>query len=325
MKRLFFKYWGKTLLILSMGILAFIAFVFIRLFFLMDPSGAPLETDELKEPLYLISYADGPDVFHKNQKILAYSALRKGVSHFFNYKKYMIDPEFLENHKETFAQKSGAGYWLWKPWIIQDALKKIPENAYVFYCDSGFLVKGDVRPILSLLKKNDMVLVAYTNKKMFGTLGQNVKKEALIKMHCNEEKCQDSFMIWAGMLFMKNTPATRSFIQKWLAYCEDPDLLWPQGKDSKSHHHYDQALLSVTYYKNPKHITLVSDEDVCDHILKWHHRHPNDEYTLFFHNDRVRGVERDLLHTRVFKTIAKWVYKFSESKPSKSRPLKPVF
>ncbi len=322
MRYLLPKSWSKILFISSICIVVFVALVFMRAFFLMDLSKAPLE-NQITAPVYLISYADGPEVFHKNRKMLVYSGLQKGVSHFFNYKKDMIDPKFLEKHKDTFSKKHGAGYWIWKPWVIQDALKKIPENAYVFYCDSGFVFKGDVSPILDLLKTKDMVLMTYTNKELYGPLSKTTKEEAFIKTGCDTQECRNFYLLWAGMIFMKNTPATRSFIQKWLTYCEDPELLGPESKYLPSRHNYDQSLLGVAYYKNPQHIALVPEEEIADNnIFRWHHRHSSRESeSLFFDYEKIRGVERRVINNGIFKTLAKWVYKFSESKPSEGRSL----
>ncbi len=283
----------------------------------MDLSRAPIE-DQIIDPIYLISYADGPEVFHKNQKMLVYSGLRAGVSHFFNYKKNMIDSVFLEKHKDTFSKKHGAGYWLWKPWVIQDALKRVPENAYVFYCDSGFSFRGDVTSILDLLKASDMVLMVYTDKETYGSVSKTTKREAFIKMGCNTEECRNFYLLWAGMIFMKNTPRTRSFIQKWLKSCEDPELLGPESAYPYPHH-YDQSLLSITYYQHPSHIALVSEEEIVGNnkIFKWHHRHPkNEEDSLFFDNARVRGIERKLVNNKIFKKIAAWFYDKSKKEPT---------
>lgn len=307
--------------------------VFVRAFFLVDISTAPLEK-EVKKLIYLVSYADGADVFHKNQKILAYSAIQKGFSGIFNYKKHLLDPNFLKKHALLFDKGGPAAYWVWKPWVIMDVLKKIPENAYVFYCDSGFMIKGDIDPLLHLLDKHHMVLMAYTNKKMFGTLGQSTKREALIKTGCDTKECFDSPLIWAGMLFMRNTPDTRHFIQTWLNYCERADLImpvsnagWVEHPNKHAFHHQDQSLLSITYYQHPTGIALVSDEDLVDHVFKWHHRHAGErdkESLLLQLNNGLRNWERKLIGSVFFKKVAQWVYKFSSRSKKIAPPLKVV-
>ncbi|MEI8321043.1 MAG: hypothetical protein WCG05_03420 [Alphaproteobacteria bacterium] len=291
------------------------AVVFMRAFFLTDLSKTPLEK-ELKEAVYLVSYADGPDVFHKNQKMLVYSGIQKGISYFFNYNKKLIDPKFLENHKDIFSKKAGAGLWLWKPWLIMDALKKTPENSYVFYIDSGFVIKRNLNPILDSLKTHDMVLVYYPNKKEFGTLGQSAKRQALIKTNCDTKECFDAPLVWAGMIFMKNTPRTRNFVNKWLTYCEDPQLLSDSPGPYREHagkrifHHYDQSLLSITYHQNPEGIALISNMDVAyNNILRWHHRHPsNQDESLFFDYNKISALERYFINLPMFRKIAGWLY-----------------
>ena len=56
----------------------------------------PSTTKDYKPPVYLISYADGPEVFHKNQNALTASALNKGIDFFLNYKRYHLDKDFIE-------------------------------------------------------------------------------------------------------------------------------------------------------------------------------------------------------------------------------------
>ena len=95
-------------------------------------------------PIYLISYADGPEIYKKNQAGLVQSALNKGFSHFINYRKSQLSQDFKENNKEILSLKKGAGYWLWKPWVILNTLENIPENAIVIYADTGFVFKKHI-------------------------------------------------------------------------------------------------------------------------------------------------------------------------------------
>ncbi|MEI8321475.1 MAG: hypothetical protein WCG05_05715 [Alphaproteobacteria bacterium] len=183
-----------------------------------DISKTPLEA-ELEIPVYMVSYADGPAAFRQNQKFLVYSALNKGVSHFFNYNRKLLDPAFAEKHKDVLALKKGAGYWLWKPRIILDTLNQIPENSYMIYVDSGFVFLKNPKPLFDLLQKHDVVLAAYENR-AFSQAGCT-KKEALEKTGCTTEICRNAHAMYAGVILIKNTPVARNFVQKWLALCED--------------------------------------------------------------------------------------------------------
>ncbi|MEI8320731.1 MAG: hypothetical protein WCG05_01815 [Alphaproteobacteria bacterium] len=298
----------RTVIALSFLGLALIAFVFMHAFFVGDLSKAPLQ-QEITEPLYLVSYADGHEVFHKNQKMLTYSALKKGVSYIFNYKRHLIDPVFVKSHQRIFDHKSGAGAWLWKPWVIMNTMKQAPENAYILYCDSGFMIKGNLSPLLELLKTHDVILAEY-NREIFGFLGNRIKLEALIKANCQTKPCQESRLIWAGFLLVKNTPTGRKFIQQWLDYCSDEDMILPDSKLG-GRHMYDQSLLSLTYAKNPQGVVLVDAEGVGhNNILKWHHRKSDEfvNHSLMLKLDLgLRGWERKIIDSWVIRKIANWV------------------
>lgn len=320
----FIKIFFKAISIVSLLVLIVVVYAFMHAFFVIDISKAPLE-DELKEPVYLVSYADGPEVFHKNQKMLVYSGLKKGISHFFNYRKELIDPVFFEKNKSILTQKSGAGAWLWKPWVIMNTLKQVPENALVVYCDSGFVIKKNITPLLDLLKTNHLVLAAYT-KEVGGVLGQLTKKEARIQTGCDTQACYNAPVIWAGMLFMRNTPVTRHFIQQWLNYCQQEDLILTHTKFKNQRHQYDQSLLGITYFKNPQGVVLVDGAHIGhNNILRWHHRNnpqvEKDSIMLKLDNG-LRGWERKIIDSAIFQKIADWIYAFKKN-PSSS-PLEMV-
>ena len=112
-----------------------------------------------REPVYLISYADGADVFFQNQHFLVHSALNKGIDHFLNYRRSHVNAQFIKDHQEIFDTPLGAGLWLWKPWVILETLKNTPENAIIMYADVGFCFGGSLNQLWERLKDADMVMV----------------------------------------------------------------------------------------------------------------------------------------------------------------------
>lgn len=71
--------------------------------------------NSMKEPVYLVSYADGAEHIYRNQNATSHYAINKGIDFILNYKKKHIDQTFIEKHQEIFNEKAGAGLWLWKP------------------------------------------------------------------------------------------------------------------------------------------------------------------------------------------------------------------
>lgn len=305
------KKYLKFLIYFGLVLFFFLFFILLKTFFCSDISKTPLN-ENINKPAYLISYADGNEVFFKNQKMLAYSALKKGFSFILNYRKQSIDPSFIRKNQVIFNEKAGAGAWLWKPWIINHALSHAPEGALMLYCDSGFFIKGDLSPLFDLLEKSDMVLAQYSEEHA-GLLKKSCKKEAFLKTGC--AKCPKANALMAGFILMKNTARTRSFIKKWLTLCQDPDLILGHSKSQgHAHHSYDQALLGIVAVQNPQGITFVNAEDnFHKNILKWHHRKNNDLLTqdglLARVERKLSGFERKILDSFPFKLLAYAFYK----------------
>jgi len=57
------------------------------------------------------------------------------------------------------VQERGAGYWLWKPYIIlKTLLYEMEEGDLLLYADSGSEAIGDLRPLFELAEEDDIVI-----------------------------------------------------------------------------------------------------------------------------------------------------------------------
>ena len=100
------------------------------------------------EKVWLVSYGAG-DNYVATQRALTFSGLNKCVDAFIHYGPHSIDKDYVEKYKSIFEQKRGAGYWLWKPYIILETLNQVPENDFVLYVDAGWVF---IKPIDSLVE-----------------------------------------------------------------------------------------------------------------------------------------------------------------------------
>ena len=257
-----------------------------RLIFLTDISTHPLTQKDVPElaegfvtrnPVYLVSYADGDEVFFQNQLALNASVLGKGVDVIMNYKRSLLDPVFVSQNKAIFSQKRGAGYWLWKPWIILDAMKKAPENAIIIYSDSGSVIRHSLSDFIERAHTHDIILCRYEDTVMYGTLQKRAKRDVFIRLGCDDQEYHHHPTLWAGFLVLRNTPKARHFIATWLSHCTDPQLLCdaqssqPEYQSFTGHAH-DQAILGVLASLHTKDIQFIDYTDLVDKHLTWHHR-----------------------------------------------------
>src|ERR1700677_273100 len=78
---------------------------------------------EIPGNVWLISYADGPDIYLANERYQVHSGLNKCIDFYKPYNVRHIDPEYYRAHSKIFMQRRGVGYWLWKPYLILKTLE----------------------------------------------------------------------------------------------------------------------------------------------------------------------------------------------------------
>ena len=196
----------------------------------------------------LISYAN--KAFYRSQQDLKKSAYLHGVDKVIDYNDIWIkrQTEFLKKNKHILFQKRGNGNWLWKPYIILDALMQMNENDVMLYIDAGSTIINSVIPLVELAMKQEIV-VFYNNghKNKIWT-----KRDCFYYMDCDTEKYHEANQLLAGYIVLKKTSKTLSLLSEWLQYAEDERVLTdlqntcglPDLDGFKDHRH-DQSILSL--------------------------------------------------------------------------------
>jgi len=272
----YFKILFKTVVALVFIYLILIILEYARQGFINDLSMQKVDLslqNSIKEPVYLVSYADGSEHIYRNQNATNHYAINKGIDFILNYKRKHIDQAFLEKNKKTFAQSEGAGLWLWKPYIIFETMKNAPENAIIVYLDSAFVIKQHISNLTKFLGDNDILLVHDRKAKN----GSFIKGDSFALMNCLTDECRNADHIWGAVVVVRNTKIARSFIKKWLENCEDIRILSNKSYninpnyDEYKWHLPDQAVLSLVYYQNPQSIKVIEHEETMP-FLSWFHR-----------------------------------------------------
>ena len=273
---------------------------------------------EYRPGVYLISYADGSEVFFKNQNALAASALNKGFDFILNYRRSHLDPKFVKQNFAILNQKKGAGFWLWKPWIILRTLETVPEDAIVVYMDSGVLFRNSVTPLIELATDQEIILFEYDIEEYWGKPINVTKREIFIALDCDNEICHQGKHVWAGAAVFRNTVRSRAFVKEWLDHCMNEKLLTDALDPSVQQYpnfvrqYHDEAILNTLYNKYPEGKYLFPAKTLFQRYATWHHRHASTEhYSLLManHNNRPSWIyimQNDLLNnylTVLFRKI----------------------
>ena len=224
----------------------------------VDYSITPIVKQKTSQKVFLISYGDG-EAHMRNQNYQIQSAINKGFDGMIAFRKEHIDTEFYEQHKKILDQPRLAGYALWKPYIILEALKMISENDILFYIDSGAYLTGSVQPIIDILNKPDTNMVLFENHHT----DRCWTKRDTYEIMGVDNKHRDEMQLESGFIMLKKCQLTLDFMQRWLEYCcveraitDMPSQL--QEFDDFVDHRHDQSILTLLYKKYPEKVSVVS-------------------------------------------------------------------
>lgn len=172
------------------------------------------------------------------------------LDHFFSYTPDVIDEGFASTNQQILSNKRGAGYWLWKPYIISKVLSETQEGDWLVYIDAGgFLFKS----IIPIIEKAEQIEQSVVGFELPLIEKQWTKTEVLSHFAVNKD-LMESNQLMATMVLIKNDIQGRCFVKDWLTACCNYELIsdetfYPQSNSFLEHRH-DQSLFSVLYKKN---------------------------------------------------------------------------
>jgi hypothetical protein len=266
-----------------------------------------------QHPIVLISYADGPQVFYKNQNSLNMSAADKGFDRIYSYHRRDIDDDFYQQNKHILQQKRGAGYWLWKPYFIWKTMQDLPDGALIIYADSGLIFKKPIDTIVASMKDHDTLVLTHGKST---PLRNHLKKEAYPAFDFPlTESILNAENIWGFFIVLRNTSKTRAFVQRWLESCQKAEALTdtpfnPNIQEASfEYHQHDQSLLSPLVAQFPEGIKIVRRNDLRKQFgVQNFHRHTEQEFTspLWIQGGIPNFVSAILWNNHLFQLMRKY-------------------
>ena len=156
--------------------------------------------------------------FNKAQHLNSKNAKKWGADKVIEYSYDDIDEEYKRKNAELFSRPRGAGYWVWKSYIIDDALSKVNDGDYVLYSDSGTAFIDRIDYLIQAMNREgtDIMPCCITYKER-----QYTKRDAFVLMDCDSPKFWDSAQIFTTMIIVRKTPKSCAFIKKWMQYSQD--------------------------------------------------------------------------------------------------------
>jgi len=177
---------------------------------------------------YFLNYADGKEHVAKQRKVVARAKFLNCFDGIFACGPQDISEHFYRKNRKILQQSIGAGFWLWKPYIILQALKKVPNNSVIFYCDVDHILTGDLDHYCNLAQAEDIVLF---HEEPARTAAECTASGSFLYMNCANTKYFSRKMVLGGYNFWRSNVKAISFVREWLYWCCQEKVLAPTFVD----------------------------------------------------------------------------------------------
>ena len=234
-----------------------------------------------QRPIYLCSFYS-----NKYQYQFASKRLRRQIN-----KLAIFEHAFVYNEKEFFdllelnydnlvdlfqEEKANLGfaYWAWKPIIINETLKLIPDQSILLYTDIGCDLIENYEYWYNIREKivESQMITAYSfghGFKKHGEMEYNWSKAEIFENLMIGETDQNSPQYQATWIMLVNNIKNRKFIQEWQFHCTSSNLALVKPEMNRSilnskliESKNDQAVFSCLVKKNSLNPSVATFEDM---------------------------------------------------------------
>jgi hypothetical protein len=143
----------------------------------------------------------------------------------------------------------GYGLWIWKPYIMLDAISRCDPDEYIIYLDAGVAPVADMSPWFAQLGRSAINLFAPVPPR---ALRQWAKRECFVRMQADTPDYHGTAILSAGIQAYRNAPESRAFITELQQLMRDPRLLEDSSRAAGSQedgsfvaHRHDQSILTL--------------------------------------------------------------------------------
>ncbi len=194
-------------------------------------------------------------LYRESRARLFHSARQAGVKHCQGFSPWFLYRSgYYKRHRNILEQPRGAGYWLWKPYVILKTLEQAKQGDTILYLDSDFTVTSSLTPLFDLASDEQPIVITGNH----GNLNRSwTKRDCFVLMGCDSSKYYEAEQVNGSPVLLRNCETSRAFVAEWLSWCEDERILtdipntcgMPDIDGFKDHRH-DQSVLSLLAVKH---------------------------------------------------------------------------
>ena len=185
----------------------------------------------------------------------------------------LIDSDFFKQNSKLLNQERGAGYWIWKPYIILQTLDQMTNGDWLIYSDVGKPFRRNDKSRCGNSKIGNVMNVSFdaiidysrcnngftpgTWVPHYGNSKKWTKRDCFVGMGCDYPEYHNSGHVAASYSCWSNTEASRDFLKQWLYWCQveaivndDTNIYGKPNFDEFKDHRHDQSILTNLVIKH---------------------------------------------------------------------------
>jgi len=253
------------------------------------------QSSQQSPPKWLwINYYDGHREYREAQKRNTKWAKKQGFQ-VKEYNRSHLDPLFCKNYQHILKEPLGCGNYLWKPYIIQHALKnEIDQGDYLIFCDAGSKFKYGTKHQLQTWVDKYLIATIDHPRPQY----QVTKRDAYILMNLDSGRYMNYPQRVSGFIVLKKDPHVMNIVDEWLKFCCDiriisdrPNECGHPNYDGFVRNHHEQTVLSLLCQKYQ-----IPAYGHWDRMVKRHYFLKDQERPGKKFNDLLRKAKRPLKH-----------------------------
>ncbi len=157
--------------------------------------------------------------------------------------------ELAQRFPEIMSAQRGAGYWLWKPYIIREAMRNLREGDTLLYTDAAMVFVADPEPLLSLANEHPIALFEHVP---VAAQSEWTKRDCFVMLDADTPAMWETPQLWAGCQLYRVGSEARIFVDELCAAMSNAQTLTdapnvhglPDLPGFKVHRH-DQSILTI--------------------------------------------------------------------------------
>lgn len=246
-----------------------------------------------------ITYSDHNMTISKEKCLL--SMTKHGIDGVAGFEPGHVENYFKLANADIWAAKRGPAYWLWKPYVIYEAISPMKDGDILVYSDAGVEFVDSVKHITDRMDQdiffftNGFPHVEWCKGDVWGRINGFSKwsnDDPEIMFHYSDTRRKYT-QVQASVIFFRVNETTRNFVKEWLLWCQMPGFIDDSPSNLPNYptfaeHRHDQAILTCLQIKYGYKLHFWPT-NYSEHIR--HTAQPGDDYPTLFNHHRKRNHE----------------------------------